>query len=56
MDAPDLNELYIADDTFYRLAKAVVYTEEKTPEATCQEILALASRIPPISKDEEGHN
>jgi len=47
----DLNELYIVDDTFYRLAKVVVYTESKAPQETCQEILDLLRRIPPVLKD-----
>ncbi len=52
MNDPDLNELYIVDDTFYRLAKVVVYTEGKTPKETCKEILDLLKRIPPVLEDE----
>jgi shikimate kinase len=35
---PDLNELFLADDRFFRLAKQVVYTEGKTPAEICEEI------------------
>jgi shikimate kinase len=36
---PDLNNLYIADDTFFALAKVVITTEGRTPEETCAEVL-----------------
>ncbi len=35
----DFNTLYFKDKTFWDIAKTVVYTEEKTPEETCEEIL-----------------
>lgn len=36
---PDFNILYFKDKTFWDIAKFVVYTEGKTPEETCEEIL-----------------
>lgn len=40
-DEPDLNELYFQNGnrTFWELAKHVLYTEGKTPEETCEEVL-----------------
>jgi len=40
-DQPDLNELYFRDGnrTFWEIAKCHVYTEGKTPEQTCREVL-----------------
>lgn len=36
---PDLNELFLADDRFFRLAKLVIYTEGRTPAEVCEEIV-----------------
>ena len=38
-EIPDFNTLYFKDRTFWDLAKFVVYTEGKTPEETCGEVL-----------------
>ena len=38
-EIPDFNALYFKDRTFWDLAKFVVYTEGKTPEETCGEVL-----------------
>ena len=42
----DFDELFVKHPSNSRLAKFVVYTEGKTPEQTCAEILALLSRVP----------
>lgn len=36
---PDLNELFLADNRFLEMAKHVFYTEGKTAEETCAEII-----------------
>ena len=36
---PDLNEIFLADHRFVQMAKYVFYTEGKTPEETCIEII-----------------
>jgi shikimate kinase len=36
---PDINDLFIADDTFYSLAKYSIYTEGKSPEESCTDVL-----------------
>ena len=38
-DIPDFNVLYFKDRTFWDIAKFVVYTEGKTPEETCEEVI-----------------
>lgn len=40
-DTYDLNPLYFEGRTFWDLAKHIVYTDGKTPEQTCDEILSL---------------
>ena len=37
---PDLNELFLADERFFRLARQVFYTDGKSPEAVAGEMLA----------------
>ena len=37
---PDLNEELLADDRFLRLAKHVLYTQGKSPNESCEELLA----------------
>jgi hypothetical protein len=44
---PYINDLYTADDTFFRLARFVVYTQGKTPQETCEEVLAAFGIVPP---------
>jgi hypothetical protein len=34
-----MNDLFIADDTFYTLAKYRIYTEGKSPKETCRDVL-----------------
>lgn len=38
-EIPDFNVLYFKDKTFWDIAKVIVYTEGKTPEETCGEVL-----------------
>lgn len=38
-DIPDFNTLYFKDRTFWDIAKSVVYTEGRTPEQSCAEIV-----------------
>jgi shikimate kinase len=42
-DQPDLNEIYFRDGnrTYWEIAKHHIYTAQKTPEQTCQEIVAI---------------
>jgi shikimate kinase len=43
---PDLNALYFqgGNRTFWEIAKQVLYTNGKTPEETCEEVLSLLAR------------
>lgn len=41
----DINRHFLEHHTYYDLAKFVVYTEGKTPEETCQEILSLIREV-----------
>jgi hypothetical protein len=43
---PDLNELFIVDDTFFKLARFVVYTQGKTPDETGDEVLVVLGITP----------
>jgi shikimate kinase len=36
---PDFNEIFLADDRFFQLAKLVIYTGSKTPAEICDEIM-----------------
>ena len=38
---PDLNEIFLADNHFDEMAKYVFFTEGKTPEAVCAEIMQV---------------
>ena len=42
----DFDEHFIKHPSNHRLAKFVVYTEGKTPEQTCEEILGMLSHFP----------
>jgi shikimate kinase len=37
--SPDFNEIFLADTRFFDLAKFVIYTEGKSAEQTCQEVI-----------------
>jgi shikimate kinase len=37
---PDLNELFLSDSRYFDLAKLVVYTQGKSADETCDEIIA----------------
>ena len=41
---PDLNELFLADDRFFRLARQVFTTDGKAPQALVDEMLARLSK------------
>jgi shikimate kinase len=38
-DEADFNTLYFKDKTYWEIAKFIIYTEGKSPEQTCEEIL-----------------
>ena len=38
-EIPDFNTLYFKDKTFWDIAKFILYTEGKTPNETCEEVL-----------------
>ncbi len=40
-DEEDFNVLYFKDKTFWDIAKFIIYTEGKTPEETCGEIIRV---------------
>ena len=42
---PDLNELFLADERFFRLARQVFITDGKTPQALVDEMLARLSKV-----------
>jgi shikimate kinase len=44
---PYINDLYTVDDTFFALARFVVCTQGKTPEETCEDVLATLGIVPP---------